>query len=356
MEQRTQEPAPRPNDRTVLSLTMPHRDSKGRFRNPWPGASPHGFLDLLKWMLGRRRARNSARRRAPSASAFRGAFPVAAPAFATPRAADGDVVITWIGHSSFLLQIGSTNILLDPIWSERASPVSFVGPRRIIAPGVDFDALPPIDLVLLSHDHYDHLDLATVRRIAARYPQAEWIAPVGVGAWLRMRGVIVAAELDWWHSTRTHRLDITCTPAQHFSGRRFTNRNSTLWCGWTIRAGERAVFFAGDTARHPEFGTITRRLGPFDASFIPIGAYDPRWFMRPVHMAPDEAVSAYSDIAAANLGRPCIFVAMHWGTFRLTDEPLDKPPALTHAAWSAAARDPTLLWIPARGETLRIHG
>jgi N-acyl-phosphatidylethanolamine-hydrolysing phospholipase D len=350
------EPARRPDDRTVPSLTTSHRDSKGRFRNPWPGASPHGFRDLLKWMLGRRRARHSARRRVPSASAFRGAFPVAAPAFATPRAADGDVVITWIGHSSFLLQIGSTNILLDPIWSERASPVSFLGPRRIIAPGVDFDALPPIDLVLVSHDHYDHLDLTTVRRIAARHPQAEWIAPLGVGAWLRRRGVIVAAELDWWHSTRTHRLDITCTPAQHFSGRRFTNRNSTLWCSWAIRAGERAVFFAGDTARHPEFGAITRRLGPFDASFIPIGAYDPRWFMRSVHMAPDESVSAYSDIAAANFGRPCIFVAMHWGTFRLTDEPLDEPPALTHAAWSAAARDPTLLWVPACGETLRIHG
>jgi N-acyl-phosphatidylethanolamine-hydrolysing phospholipase D len=266
------------------------------------------------------------------------------------------VIVTWIGHYSFLLQIGSTNILLDPIWSDRASPVHFAGPRRIVAPGIGFDSLPPIDLVLLSHDHYDHLDLDTVNRIAATHPQVQWIAPLGVGAWLRRRGVKVMAELDWWENTRTPELDITCTPAQHFSGRKFSSRDSTLWCGWTIRAGERAVFFAGDTGRHPEFGAITQRLGPFDAAFIPIGAYDPRWFMQPVHMAPDEAVSAYRDIAAANFGRPCIFIAMHWGTFRLTDEPLDEPPAYTRAEWSAAALHPALLWIPARGETLRIHG
>jgi N-acyl-phosphatidylethanolamine-hydrolysing phospholipase D len=150
----------------------------------------------------------------------------------------------------------------------------------------------------------------------------------------------------------TNDLDITCTPAQHFSGRRLTNRDTTLWCGWTIRAGDRAVFFAGDTGRHPEFSTITQRLGPFDAALLPIGAYDPRWFMQPVHMAPEEAVSAYGDIAAANAGRPCRFVATHWGTFKLTDEPLDEPPALTRVAWSESGFDPELLCIPAHGETV----
>lgn len=335
-----------PNDRSVLSLMSPHRDPNGRFRNPWPGASPRGFSDFLKWVWGRR----GPRRLATPLSAF----PAAVPAFSEPRAAVGEVVITWIGHSSFLLQIGSVNILLDPIWSERASPVSFAGPRRIAAPAVGFDSLPPIDLVLVSHDHYDHLDLATVQRLAAAHPRAEWIAPLEVGSWLRTLGVTVIAELDWWQSVRTHQLDITCTPAQHFSGRRPDNRDSTLWCGWVIRAGDRAVFFAGDTGRHPEFGGITERLGPFDAAFLPIGAYDPRWFMGPVHMAPDEAVSAYADIAAANAGRPCNFVAMHWGTFKLTDEPMDEPPKLTRAAWAQAGLDSALLWIPDRGATLRL--
>ncbi len=251
----------------------PHRDPSGKFRNPWPGASPHGLRDFLKWVSERRRTR----RTLSSAPAF----PSAIPAFSAPRAAPDDVIVTWVGHSSFLLQIGSTNILFDPIWSERASPVSFAGPKRMATPGVDFDSLPPIDLILLSHDHYDHLDRATVRRLAAAHPRAEWIAPLEVGEWLRKRNVTVTAELDWWQSVRTHQLDVTCTPAQHFSGRRPNNRDSTLWCGWVIRAGGRAVFFAGDTGRHPEFTAITQRLGPFDAALCPsaptirAGSWDP---------------------------------------------------------------------------------
>ena len=335
-----------PNNRAVLSLMSTHRDPSGRFRNPWPGARPHGFGDFLKWVSGRRGARQPN----PPISAF----PIAVPTFPIPCAAAEDLIITWIGHSSFLLQIGSANVLLDPIWSERASPVSFAGPKRIMSPGIDFDSLPPIDLVLLSHDHYDHLDTATVRRLVAAHPRAEWVVPLAVGALLRDRGATVIAELDWWQSVSARQLDITCTPAQHFSGRRLDNRDTTLWSGWTIRAGDRAVFFAGDTGRHPEFSAITQRLGPFDAAFLPIGAYDPRWFMGPVHMAPEEAVSAYEDIAAANVGRPCIFVAMHWGTFKLTDEPMDEPPVLTRAAWVGAGLDAALLQIPARGETLRI--
>ena len=335
-----------PNDQTILSLTSTHRDPKGRFRNPWPGASPHGLRDVLKWV----RTRRATRRPDPPVSIF----PVATPEFPTPCADPGDVIVTWVGHSTFLLQIGSINILLDPIWSERASPFSFAGPKRIVSPGVEFDSLPPIDLVLLSHDHYDHLDRTTVRMIIARHPHAEWIAPLVLGAWLRKRGASVIAELDWWQTVRAHGLVITCTPAQHFSGRRPHNRDSTLWCGWAIRADERAVFFAGDTGRHPEFGAIARRLGPFDAAFIPIGAYDPRWFMQPVHMAPEEAVSAYAELAAENADRLCSFIAMHWGTFKLTDEPTDEPPSLTRVAWAEAELDPGLLWVPHRGETRRI--
>ena len=281
-------------------------------------------------------------------------FPVVNPTFPSPRARADEILLTWIGHSSFLLQIGSINILLDPVWSTRASPVSFAGPARFIAPAVPFHALPPIDLVLVSHDHYDHLDRATVRMIRDSHPSAAWLAPLGVGAWLRDRGVAQITELDWWRSATALGLEITCTPAQHFSGRRLSNRDSTLWCGWTVRAGKRAVYFAGDTGRHPEFSEITRRLGPFDAALLPIGAYDPRWFMQPVHMSPEEAVSAYVDIANANDGRPCSFVATHWGTFRLTDEPMDEPPALTRAEWENSKLDPELLCVMAHGETRRV--
>ncbi|MDQ6736742.1 MAG: MBL fold metallo-hydrolase [Gemmatimonadota bacterium] len=294
------------------------------------------------------------RREARRAYALAPVPPAVASAFLKPCAAPGDIIVTWVGHSSFLLQMGDVNVLLDPVWSERASPVSFLGPKRMSAPGVAFDQLPPIDLVVMSHDHYDHLDLGTVHRIVSDHPAAEWIAPLGTGAWLRKRGAKVIAELDWWHGVHSCGLDITCTPAQHFSGRRVNNRNSTLWCGWTIRAGDRAVFFTGDTGRHPEFGAITRELGPFDAAFMPIGAYDPRWFMGPVHMAPEEAVSAYTDIVAENGGRSCVFIAMHWGTFKLTDEPMDEPPRLTRSEWTRGGLDPALLWIADRGETRRI--
>ncbi len=335
------------NDHTIQPPIPSHHTPTGRFRNPWPGSTPHGLRDVLKWVWDRRTRRRADPTLAP-------AFPRVAPTFPSPHAAAGEIVLTWIGHSTFLLQIGSTNILLDPIWSNRASPVTFAGPKRLVAPAVPFDSLPPIDLVILSHDHYDHLDRATVRMLGTSHPRAEWLAPLGLGSWLRARGVTVTAELDWWQSVKTHDLDITCTPAQHFSGRRPNNRDSTLWCGWVVRAGDRAIFFAGDTGRHPEFSAIATRLGPFDAALLPIGAYDPRWFMQPVHMAPEEAVSAYADIAAANAGRPCRFIATHWGTFKLTDEPMDEPPALTRVEWEKARLDPEMLWVMAHGETRRV--
>ncbi len=277
-------------------------------------------------------------------------FPLVKPSF-PERADSGRIVATWIGHSSFLLQMAGVNVLLDPVWAERASPLSFAGPRREVPPGIEFGALPRIDLIILSHDHYDHLDLYTVRRLLREHPDAVWVAPLGVGAWLARRGARVGAELDWWESAKLCGLVLTCVPAQHFSGRSISNRNATLWCGWVIRSDSRAVLYAGDTGRHPEFTTITERLGPFDAAFLPIGAYEPRWFMQPVHMAPEEAVGAYREIVAANQGSPCSFVAMHWGTFKLTDEPLDEPPELTRAAWKEAELDPALLWIARHGET-----
>jgi N-acyl-phosphatidylethanolamine-hydrolysing phospholipase D len=216
----------------------------------------------------------------------------------------------------------------------------------VTAPAVPLDALPLIDLILQSHDHYDHLDDRTVRRLVQRFPKAAWVVPLGVGRFLRKRGARDVRELDWWDETRVTNVVITATPARHFSGRSLRTRNRTLWSGWAIRSSAGAVWFAGDTAYHPELGSIGTRLGPFAASLVPIGAYEPRWFMRAVHMDPREAVQAYQDIG----GRGA-FVPMHWGTFKLTDEPLTEPPRLVHEAWTATGLAPADLCLLAPGET-----
>jgi N-acyl-phosphatidylethanolamine-hydrolysing phospholipase D len=220
-----------------------------------------------------------------------------------------------------------------------------------VPPGVLFDALPPIDGVVLSHDHYDHLDAPTVRQLVERCPGAEWVAPLGVAEWLKRKGVAKVRELDWWDATRIGPLTLTATPAQHFSGRRIDNRNGTLWCGWVMKSAAHSVFFAGDTGPHPVFPEIGQRLGPFDAVLMPIGAYDPEWFMGPVHINPEHAVAAFQALGQ-QAGEPTM-VAMHWGTFQLTDEPMDEPPKRARDAWARAALAPHRLWIPSHGETRR---
>jgi N-acyl-phosphatidylethanolamine-hydrolysing phospholipase D len=318
-----------------------HHDRNGGFRNPWPGSSLHGFGGLLRWMLTRTR-RNST-----------GPFNTGSPLVSHPLAPDvtDGISVTWIGHSTFLIQFGGLNILTDPIWSDRASPVAFAGPKRLVPPGVALEALPRIDVTVLSHDHYDHLDDRTVRMLVAAFPEMSWMAPLGVGDFLRKRGAAFVTELDWWSETVFGSASFGCTPAQHFSGRYPWNRNATLWCGWTIRIGDLAVFFAGDTGLHPELGTIAQRFGPFDLSILPIGAYDPRWFMHPVHMAPEEAVAAFQSIDSVHPEQSGVMLGSHWGTFRLTDEPVDEPPRLARQAWSTANSPFENLWILAHGET-----
>ena len=336
-----------------------HHRPGGGFRNPWPSGARVGTVGaLLRWVLVerlllRRRAKD------PPASAF----PRREPSFAEPRARAGALSVTWLGHSSFLLQVGEWNVLVDPVWSDRASPLRSVGPRRHTAPGFAMTRLPPIDVVVLSHDHYDHLDDATVRALAARFPGARWVAPLGLAAWLRKRAVGQAMEYDWWERAAlapsspggpSSTLEITCVPAQHFSGRGLHDRDRRLWCGWTLRAGDVAVYFAGDSGDHGEWDEIARRIGPVDAVLMPIGAYEPRWFMRPVHMDADEAVAAFARIAAAGDGHAPVMVGMHWGTFKLTDEALDEPPRRARAAWAHLGLPDDRLWILAHGETRRI--
>jgi N-acyl-phosphatidylethanolamine-hydrolysing phospholipase D len=259
------------------------------------------------------------------------------------------VTLTWIGHSTFLVQIGGRNVLTDPVWAMRASPVSFAGPRRWVPPPLGLEALPPIDAIALSHNHYDHLDAGTVRRLAGLHPDAEWLVPLGLARFVRARGAARVAELDWWDARDAGPLTLTCAPAQHFSSRHHADRDRTLWCSWVIRAGGRAVYFGGDSGLHPAFGAIGARLGPFDAALLPIGAYEPRWFMRPMHMNPEEAVAAFRALTTGD-GR-AVCGAMHWGTFKLTDEPMDEPPRRVRAAWAAAGLAVERLWVPTHGGT-----
>ena len=282
-------------------------------------------------------------------------FPRAVPDIHRPRAGCERLLATWVGHSTFLLQVGDVNVLTDPMWGERASPLSFAGPRRWTLPGITLESLPPIDLVLQSHDHYDHLDQGTVKWLAQHHPRAVWCAPLGVGARLRRFGVGSVRDLDWWQTAIVCGVEILCTPARHFSGRGIRDRDATLWCGWCVTSPRHRVFVAGDTGAHPEFATIASRGGPFDLVLMPIGAYEPRWFMRSVHLSPDDAAVACADIqSVAPASHRGVVAAMHWGTFKLTDEPLDEPPRLMASEWARHGLPAAELWLPAHGETREI--
>src|SRR5579864_3764831 len=281
-----------------------HFDGK-RFYNP-DAPQALGFLDALRWKLSSR--------------------PESSPNFVSdvqqsipPRHIEGSGMrVTLVNHSTVLLQQRGSNILTDPIWSERASPLSWIGPRRRRRPGVSWEDLPPIDAVLISHNHYDHLDLPTLRRLAAR-GDSTFVVPAGLIQLLRSENIGPAHELDWGESVSLPGFTVHCVPALHFSSRGIYDRNMTLWCGYVIECPERLVYFAGDTGFGPHFAQIREKFGSPHLALLPIGAYEPRWFMSPVHMAPDEAVRAH-DILAAKTS-----IAIHHGTFQLTDESLDTP-------------------------------
>ncbi|GIW45228.1 MAG: MBL fold metallo-hydrolase [Candidatus Binatia bacterium] len=252
--------------------------------------------------------------------------------------------ITWIGHSTFLVRMEGVTFLTDPIFSWRASPVSFAGPQRLQPPGIPLEELPPVDFVTVSHDHYDHADLPTWKALARR--GVLFVVPLGMGDLVHSVGGRFVA-LDWWQSVELPSVTVTCVPAQHFSGRGFIGHNRRLWAGWVVAGKHRKFYHAGDTGYFAGFKEIGARLGPIDLAALPIGAYDPPAIMRFVHLNPEEAVQAARDVGAKRV------VAMHWGTFDLTDESLDEPPARFRAAAQKLGYGDDQAWVLAVGETRR---
>ena len=253
--------------------------------------------------------------------------------------------VTWVGHSTLLVQLDGVNILTDPAWSSRVGLWSgTLGVRRFTPPGIAFDDLPPIALVLISHDHYDHLDEATVRRLARAF-NPRFVVPLGIKAWLADRGITNVSELDWSESITVKGLKIVCTPAQHGSGRALLDHGQRLWASWAV-VGSKRFYFGGDSGYAPHFAMIGEALGPFDLAALPIGSYTPREIARPVHMSPEEALQASRDLRSTR------FIGIHWGTFELGREPYDEPPRRIAAEVARLALDPQAILLPKPGETL----
>jgi len=311
------------------------------FRNPYPGFTSHGFADFLKWQWDRRRGKAPQKSRRYDLSCIPNDGK-------SLRENGGQFTATWIGHTTALIQLEGRTLLTDPLFSERCSPVSWSGPKRIVPPSPRLEHLPPIDGVLLSHDHYDHLDRATIKRLGNR---PRYLVPLRVGKILQGFGIAKdrIIELDWWQDLEWNGLQIHCTPAQHFSGRGVHNRNGTLWCSWAVLGKHHRFYFGGDSGYFPGFKEIGEKLGAFDLALLPIGAYLPRWFMSSVHMEPAQSLQAFLDVRAEKM------LATHWGTFDLADEPMDEPPKLLLAAAQSHHIDLERLWVTKPGETRVIN-
>jgi L-ascorbate metabolism protein UlaG (beta-lactamase superfamily) len=286
-----------------------------------------GPRDILRWKLGKKEPR-------PEGFAALDAVRLAVAEGGASALVGRAPVAVWIGHATWALRLAGKLIVIDPIWSRSISGAV----RRLVAPGVALEAMPAIDVVLVTHDHRDHMDLPTLRRLP---DEALYVVPIGNGPRLGKPNVV---ELDWWQTHAAGDLAVTLVPARHWSMRMPWNRNATLWGGYVIRGPEGAAYHSGDTGWGDHFAEIGARTGPIDWAMLPIGGYSPRWFMTPQHIDPIEAGRAYEALGASHL------LAMHWGTFRLTDEAIGEPPVKLRAYWTERALDPARLWIPSPGE------
>jgi N-acyl-phosphatidylethanolamine-hydrolysing phospholipase D len=292
-----------------------------RFRNNYIGSVTKSLSDLLRWQWQRWRAGLPPPPTVPT--------PTQAPDLDFIRGNTRVPAVTWIGHATALVQAGGLNVLTDPIFSHRASPLRFAGPARVHPPGIEIEDLPHIDVVVVSHNHYDHLDRASILALSRQKGGAPlYLTPLGLKRWLNELGIDNAVELDWWQNHVHAGVEFHCTPAQHWSARSFHDRNKTLWCAWAVFAPDFHWFFTGDTGYSKDFADTREHFaarqslengGGFDVALVAVGACLPRWFMKEQHVDLPEAVQLHLDLGAKRS------VGVHWGTFSLADDPLDQP-------------------------------
>jgi N-acyl-phosphatidylethanolamine-hydrolysing phospholipase D len=302
---------------THFNPTKKHHTEKG-FVNNYGPASGKPLSELLQWQ---REASKRGDPKIPS-QVYKGyeGFPLVKPDLAFLKNNRSEITVTWIGHATALIQMNGLNILTDPVFSDRASPVSFTGPKRKVAIPVQLADLPRIDLVLISHNHYDHLDRPTILQLKAQAGgEPLFLAPLGIDAWLKNEGMQKVRAFDWWDQQTVLGMNIHFVPSQHWSSRSPFDRNATLWGGWVVEHQGFKTYFAGDSGISKDFQDIGAKFGGFDVSLIPVGAYEPRWFMKDQHVNPAEAVQIHQDVKSK------YSIGIHWGMFDLTDEALDQP-------------------------------
>ncbi len=295
----------------------------------------HSRMKMFKWLFSRKRY----------SWKWRQVGSMAKPA---ARVEGARLVVTFVNHSTVLIQTEGKNILTDPVWSSRVSPFSFVGPKRFQDPGMRFEDLPDIDVVLISHNHYDHMDLATLRRI-----EEKWNPPVLVGlgnkSYLSSKGFTNITEMDWWDEySLGAEVTIACAPGQHFSSRALSDRDNTLWCGFFIETPHGDTYFAGDTGYGEFVKRIQEKYTSFRLALLPIGAFRPQWFMGPVHISPEQAVLIYDELKVSTA------IGIHHGTFHLADDGQDEPKELIEAARSAREITALNFHVPQNGEVIEV--
>ena len=322
----------------TVKSAKPHHTDTG-FRNLTLNED-HGFFDFLRWRWER------LWKKFPSPESYH--FPIAENDPSFLRHNEKKTTLTWIGHATLLFQIEGRNILTDPQFSERASPVQWAGPQRVVPPGLEIDQLPVIHMVIISHDHYDSLDVHSIMALYDREGgrDTRFFVPLGLKKWFQSRGITNVVELDWWDEYAFGSLRVIAAPMQHWGKRSPFTRNNHLWAGWIIMSENFRFYFGGDSGYASHFAETGEKYGPFDLAALPIGAYEPRWFMKNHHINPEEAVQAHKDIHSKKT------VAMHWGTFILTDEPLDEPPQRLAKAIRAQGLSEDEFLVLKHGETI----
>ncbi|WP_042280530.1 MBL fold metallo-hydrolase [Candidatus Protochlamydia sp. R18] len=316
-------------------MSSNHFDGNYYF-NPF-NFSTHSFWQVLKWMITRKPVK------------WPESVSVNQQKKLKERVSSDELEVTYVTHSTVLIQIDGKNILTDPIWSERASPFSYIGPKRVSLPGIQFKDLPPIDFVLISHNHYDHMDMPTLQKLQVDYSPVFYV-PMGNQKFLRSKGLKKVLEMDWWDEVSLYSSNqLIFVPAQHFSARGLFDRNRTLWGGFMIKTSNQSVYFAGDSGYGPHFKAIRSRLGAPTLACLPIGAYEPRWIMQSIHLSPAEALQAHLDLNAKQS------LAIHFGTFQLTDEGIKEPVKILRQEMQTKQIPFEQFWVLNPGECKQIY-